>query len=126
MSDDAGVQSRDAFSLAITLRQVDEDVWHAEGEGFPLLLEASTCPRLLGYLVSNMEALGEWITQSLPEDQNIKEYCEAMGLVYDPIEERYEDGFLFAVYGSDRVSPEDTSMHISVKHRLPSLQPLAL
>lgn len=83
------------FTVSVSIAETSGGAWQAKGENITLFLEASNRPELIGYIVSAVQAFGQWLVESKPEEQGVVEYCRSVGI--DCREVEAEDGLELAV-----------------------------
>ena len=83
------------FTVSVAISEVESGVWRAQGQNVTLFLEADTRSELIGYVVSAVQALGQWIVDTKPEGEDLEAYCHSVGVQYQAVE--VEDGLELAV-----------------------------
>ena len=95
---------------------MESGAWQATGENITLFLEANNRSELMGYVVSAVQALGQWIVESKPEDESLEEHCRSVGVECQAVE--IEDGLELAVREL-REAMDHASWLLSVTQRIP-------
>ena len=83
------------FTVSVAISEAEGGVWRAQGENIALFLEADNRSELIGYVVSAVQALGQWIVDTKPEGEDLEAYCQSLGVQYQAVE--VEDGLELAV-----------------------------
>ena len=104
------------FTVSVSISEVEDGVWRAEGENITLFLEANSRSELVGYVVSSIQDLGQWIVESKPDEQGLVEYCRSVGLDCQEVE--IEDGLELAVRELHEVMDRASEV-LALTQRLP-------
>ncbi|MXY35423.1 MAG: hypothetical protein F4052_03190 [Dehalococcoidia bacterium] len=105
------------FTVSVSVAEVDGGAWRAKGENITLFLEASSRPELIGYVVSAVQAFGQWLVESKPEELGLVEYCRSVGI--DCREVEAEDGLELAVSELHEAMDEASEL-LALTQRLPA------
>lgn len=105
------------FTVSVSIAEIDGGVWRAKGENITLFLEASNRPELIGYVVSAVQAFGQWLVESKPEEQGVVEYCRSVGI--DCREVEAEDRLELAVNELHDAMDEASEL-LALTQRLPA------
>ena len=105
------------FTVSVSIAEVDGGAWRATGENITLFLEASNRPELIGYVVSAVQAFGQWLVESKPEDQGLVEYCRSVGIECREVDE--EDGLELAVKELHEAMDQASEL-LALTQRLPA------
>ncbi|MXX19604.1 MAG: hypothetical protein F4X03_00410 [Dehalococcoidia bacterium] len=105
------------LTVSVSVAEVDGGAWRAKGENTTLFLEASNRPELIGYVVSAVQAFGQWLVESKPEELGLVEYCRSVGI--DCREVEAEDGLELAVSELHEAMDEASEL-LALTQRLPA------
>ena len=105
------------FTVSVSIAETSGGAWQAKGENITLFLEASNRPELIGYIVSAVQAFGQWLVESKPEDQGLVEYCRSAGVECREVEEA--DGLELAVKELHEAMDEASEL-LALTQRLPA------
>ncbi|MCY3601840.1 MAG: hypothetical protein OXH12_02065 [Chloroflexi bacterium] len=105
------------FTVSVSIAETSGGAWQAKGENITLFLEASNRPELIGYIVSAVQAFGQWLVESKPEEQGVVEYCRSVGI--DCREVEAEDGLELAVNELHDAMDEASEL-LALTQRLPA------
>ncbi len=105
------------FTVSVSIAETDGGAWRAKGENITLFLEASNRPELIGYVVSAVQAFGQWLVETKPEDQGLVEYCRSVGIECREVEAG--DGLELAVKELQEAMDEASEL-LALTQRLPA------
>lgn len=104
------------LTVAVGIHEVGSGAWRAEGKDVALFMEAGSRAELIRYVVSAVQALGEWVVESKPQGRSTEEYCASIGI--DCRAAEMEDGLELAVRELQE-EMDRASEVLSVTQRIP-------